>query len=148
MIKTKGLYHIGIPVNDVERAVKFYTEILGMKVALLNRDDMGDRLNRADLRSGEDMVVLFQRPKSIEKDALAEDGATHHAFVVDREDFELAKQKMKEWGVKIHNIPAVDRPTGSGFYFFDPDGNLLQLYAPPKGTSTPVKPPVTGAKQA
>jgi hypothetical protein len=26
----------------------------------------------------------------------------------------------------------VDRPTGRGFYFFDPDGNLLQLYAPPK----------------
>jgi catechol 2,3-dioxygenase-like lactoylglutathione lyase family enzyme len=29
MIKTKGLYHIGIPVNDVERVVKFYTEVLG-----------------------------------------------------------------------------------------------------------------------
>jgi catechol 2,3-dioxygenase-like lactoylglutathione lyase family enzyme len=141
MIKTKGVYHIGIPVNNVERAVKFYTEVLGMKVALLNRDDMGDGLNRADLRSGSDMVVLFQRPKNIEKDALAEDGATHHAFVVDREDFELAKEKMKEWGVKIHNVPSVDRPSGSGFYFFDPDGNLLQLYAPPKGASAPLKPP-------
>jgi len=53
MITTKGVYHIGIPVNDVERAVKFYTEILGMTIAKLNRDDMGDHLNRADLRSGE-----------------------------------------------------------------------------------------------
>ena len=51
MIKTKGIYHLGIPVNDVERAVKFYTEILGMTVAKLNKDDMGDHLNRADLRS-------------------------------------------------------------------------------------------------
>jgi catechol 2,3-dioxygenase-like lactoylglutathione lyase family enzyme len=33
MIKTKGVYHIGIPVNDVERSVKFYTEILGMTIA-------------------------------------------------------------------------------------------------------------------
>jgi len=40
MVKTKGVYHIGIPVNDVARAVKFYTEILGMTVAKLNRDDM------------------------------------------------------------------------------------------------------------
>lgn len=111
-----------------------------MEVALLNRDDMGDRLNRADLRSGDDMVVLFQRPKHLDKDALAENGATHHTFIVDREDFELAVQRMKDWGVKIHNIPRVDRPTGSGFYFFDPDGNLLQLYAPPKSSSTPVKP--------
>jgi catechol 2,3-dioxygenase-like lactoylglutathione lyase family enzyme len=62
MITTTGIYHIGIPVNDVERAVKFYTEVLGMKIAKLNRDDMGDHLNRADLRSGNGMVVLFQRP--------------------------------------------------------------------------------------
>ena len=140
MIKTKGLYHIGIPVNDVERAVKFYTEILGMTIAKLNRDDMGDHLHRADLRSGDSMVVLFQRPAPIEKDAIKEDGATHHAFVVSNEDFELAVRKMADLGVKIHNVPTVDRPTGRGFYFFDPDGNLLQLYAPPKGSSLPVMP--------
>ena len=140
MFTTKGLYHIGIPVNDVERAVKFYTEILGMTIAKLNRDDMGDHLNRADLRSGDSMVVLFQRPTPIEKDAIKEDGATHHAFVVSNEDFELAVRKMADLGVKIHNVPTVDRPTGRGFYFFDPDGNLLQLYAPPKGASAPVMP--------
>jgi catechol 2,3-dioxygenase-like lactoylglutathione lyase family enzyme len=39
---------------------------------------------------------------------------------------------MKAWGVKVYDIPTVERPTGRGFYFFDPDGNLLQLYAPPK----------------
>lgn len=134
MIKTKGIYHVGIPVNDVERAVKFYTEILGMTIAKLNRDDMGDHLSRANLRSGNDMVVLFQRPKPVEKDALAEDGATHHAFMVDEQDFDLAEKKMKDWGVKIYKIPTVERASGRGFYFFDPDGNLLQLYARPKAT--------------
>src|SRR5215470_17760690 len=93
MIKTRGVYHLGIPVNDMERAVKFYTEVLGMAVAKLNRDDMGDKLNRADLRSGDDMVVLFQRPHPVEKNALKEDGATHQAFVVSNEDFELAAKK-------------------------------------------------------
>ena len=132
MINTQGIYHIGIPVNDVERAIKFYTEVLGMTVAKLNRDDMGDHLSRADLRSGDSMVVLFQRPKPIEKDALNQDGATHHAFIVDTDDFELAVKKMKDWGVKIHNVATVERASGRGFYFFDPDGNLLQLYAPAK----------------
>ena len=37
--------------NDVHPAVKFSTEILGMTVAKLTRDDMGDGLSRADLRS-------------------------------------------------------------------------------------------------
>ncbi len=59
MITTKGVYHIGIPVNDVERAVKFYTEILGMTISKLNRDELGDHLSRADLRSGDSMVLLF-----------------------------------------------------------------------------------------
>ena len=132
MIETKGVYHIGIPVNDMDRAVKFYTEVLGMKIVKLSRDDMGGRLGRADLRSGDGIVVLFQRPKPIEKDALAEEGATHQAFLVDNDDFEFAVKKMKDWGVKIHATPSVDRPSGRGFYFFDTEGNLLQLYAPPK----------------
>lgn len=132
MIKTTGVYHIGIPCNDVDRAVKFYTGILGMTVAKLNRDDMGKGLSRADLRCGESMVVLFQRPQPLEGDFIEREGATHQAFSVSRSDFELAKQKMKEWGVEIHSTPAVDRPSGSGFYFFDTEGNLLQLYAPPK----------------
>ena len=132
MIKTKGIYHIGIPVNDIDRAVKFYTEVLGMTVAKLNRDDMGGGLARADLRSGDGMVVLFQRPTPTEKNALEDNGATHHAFIVDREDFELAVKKMKDWGVKVHSTPTVDRPSGRGFYFFDTEGNLLQLYSPPK----------------
>ncbi|MEX0805060.1 MAG: VOC family protein [Candidatus Binatia bacterium] len=132
MIKTTGVYHIGIPVNDLDRAVKFYTEVLGMTVAKLNRDDMGKGLGRADLRSGNGMIVLFQRPKALEGDAIEREGATHQAFSVSRDDFELAKQKMTDWGVKVHDTPAVDRPTGSGFYFFDTEGNLLQLYASPK----------------
>jgi predicted enzyme related to lactoylglutathione lyase len=132
MIKTTGIYHMGIPCNDVGRAVKFYTEVLGMTIAKLNNDDMGKGLDRADLRCGDGMVVLFQRPKPIEGDCIEREGATHQAFCVSREDVELAKAKMKESGVKIHSVASVDRPSGSGFYFFDTEGNLLQLYAPPQ----------------
>ena len=132
MIKTQGVYHIGIAVNNLDRAVKFYTEVLGMTVAKLNRDDMGKGLGRADLRSGGSMVVLFERPKALEGDAIEREGATHQAFTVSRQDFELAREKMTEWGVKVHSTATVDRSTGSGFYFFDTEGNLLQLYAPPK----------------
>ena len=106
MIKTKGLYHSGIPVNDLDRAIEFYRDVLGMDVANVARDDLKG-LGRADLRSGSSIVVLFQRPNPIERDALAEDGVTHQAFLVERR-------------------------SGRGFYFFDPDGNLLQLYAPPR----------------
>ena len=133
MIKAKGIYHLGIPVDDMDRAVKFYTEVLGMVVTKKGTDDMGDRLSRAELRAGNDIVDLFLRPRPRERDALQESGATHHAFEVSSEDFELAVRKMAEWGVRVHTTPHVARPTGRGFYFFDSEGNLLQLYAPPVG---------------
>ena len=132
MIKTKGLYHSGIPVNDLDRAVAFYRDVLGMEVASVARDDLKG-LGRADLRSGSSMVVLFQRPNPIERDALAEDGVTHQAFAVDSDDFDTAEERMRAAGVRIHEVPVVERRSGRGFYFFDPDGNLLQLHAPPRG---------------
>ncbi len=131
MIKTEGLYHIGIPVNDLDRAMKFYREVLGMEVANVARDDLKG-LGRADMRSGSSIVVLFERPKSIERDTLSEDGVTHQAFYVDSDDFDTAEERMRAAGVRIHEVPVVERRSGRGFYFFDPDGNLLQLYAPPK----------------
>ena len=131
MIKTKGLYHIGIPVNDLDRAMKFYREVLGMQVANVARDDLKG-LGRAEMRSGSSIVVLFERPKSIERDTLSQDGVTHHAFYVDSDDFDTAEERMRAAGVRIHEVPVVERRSGRGFYFFDPDGNLLQLYAPPK----------------
>lgn len=132
MIKVKRIYHLGIPVDDMDRAIKFYTEVLGLTVSKRGTDDMGDKLSRAELRVGNDIVDLFLRPRPRERDATEEVGATHQAFEVSTEDFELAVQKMAEWGVRIHKTPAVDRRTGRGFYFFDSEGNLLQLYAPPK----------------
>ncbi len=131
MIKTRGLYHSGIPVNDIDRAVAFYRDVLGMEVANVARDDLRG-LGRADMRSGSSIVVLFQRPDPIERDALAEDGVTHQAFFVDGDDFDTAEERMRAAGVRIHEVPVVERRSGRGFYFFDPDGNLLQLYAPPR----------------
>jgi catechol 2,3-dioxygenase-like lactoylglutathione lyase family enzyme len=133
MIKTKGVYHIGIPVNNMARAVKFYTEILGMTNLRSGQDDMGKVLSREELRSGDFPVVLFQRPKPVERNAVEEDGATHQAFFVDNDEFDTAMEKMKAAGVKIHETATVDRGAlGRGMYFFDTEGNLLQLYAPPK----------------
>jgi hypothetical protein len=63
---------------------------------------------------------LFQRPKTVEDDFIERDGTTRQAFNLSRDDFELAKQKMTDWGVSIHSTPA-DR-SGSGFFLFESQG--------------------------
>ena len=125
MIRTTGLYHIGIPVDDVERAERFYHELLGMEVTARGMDDIGAGAGRVALRCGRHQVILFQRPKPLQRDSLKEDGISHHAFAVAAADFDRALALLKEGGY-FHSGPVV-RPTGRSFYFIDSEGNFGQL---------------------
>lgn len=126
MIRTIGIYHIGIPVDDLERAERFYTQILGMKVEA-RIGETGARLVR--LKCGDASVVLFQRPRPLKRNSLQEDGISHQAFEVPPETFDEAVAFLKSQGY-YHEGP-VERPSGRAVYFFDTEGNYQQLHAAP-----------------
>jgi catechol 2,3-dioxygenase-like lactoylglutathione lyase family enzyme len=136
-ITVKRLYHIGIPVNDIQRAEQFYVDVLGMKVKgrgtgeresnrpffeLLGYWPKNLRLRTAE---GDAEVVLFERPKPIERD-WQEDSFCHSAFSTSKEDFDLALEKLTEWGARVHLGP-IGYGGGRTLYFFDSEGNFLQL---------------------
>lgn len=124
MIQTTGIYHIGIPVDDIDRAEGFYTNILGMKVA--DRiGESGARLVR--LKCGDADVVLFQRPRPLKRNTLQEDGIAHQAFEVAPDAFDEALDFLKREGY-YHEGPVV-RQSGRAVYFFDSEGNYQQLHA-------------------
>ncbi len=124
MIQTTGIYHIGIPVDDINRAEGFYTNVLGMKVAA-RIGEAGARLVR--LKCGDVDVVLFQRPRQLNRNTLKEDGISHQAFEVAPEAFDEAIEFLKKEGC-YHEGPVV-RPSGRAVYFFDTEGNYQQLHA-------------------
>ena len=124
MIQTTGIYHIGIPVDDINRAEGFYTRVLGMKVAA-RIGEAGARLVR--LKCGDVDVVLFQRPRQLNRNTLKEDGISHQAFEVAPEAFDEAIEFLKKEGC-YHEGPVL-RPSGRGVYFFDTEGNYQQLHA-------------------
>ena len=124
MIQTTGIYHIGIPVDDINRAEGFYTKVLGMKVAA-RIGEAGARLVR--LKCGDVDVVLFQRPRQLNRNTLKEDGISHQAFEVAPEAFDEAIEFLKKEGC-YHQGPEV-RPSGRAVYFFDTEGNYQQLHA-------------------
>jgi catechol 2,3-dioxygenase-like lactoylglutathione lyase family enzyme len=77
-MKLQKVYHMGIPVDNLDRAKEFYTNVLGMEY--LGR--VGGNPNNPDsfpvhgvaqkldrFRCGNDDVVLFERPRAIARDA-------------------------------------------------------------------------------
>lgn len=136
-INLTRVYHIGVPVNDLKKSERFYVDVLGMKVTRRGsgvrennqpyRDILGywPEVLRLSCADDEVEVVLFERPKPIFRD-WKEDSICHTAFCASKEDFDLALEKMKEWGVNFHLGP-IDRGNGRALYFFNPDGNYFQL---------------------
>jgi catechol 2,3-dioxygenase-like lactoylglutathione lyase family enzyme len=132
-MKIRKVYHMGIPVDDIDRAQDFYTKVLGME--FLGRvggapgpDSLPihGKIARLDrLRCGNDDVVLFERPRPLKKDHLDQDGIAHQAFEMDFKDYEDALKTVKEAG-KFHRI--VERESGKTIYLFDSEGNYLELH--------------------
>ncbi len=123
MIQTTGVYHIGIPVGDLDRAERFYSEILGMKVTAQFREGHTP-LTR--LKCGDEDLVLFKRPKPLNRNSLKEDGIAHQAFEVSPETFDKAIEFLKDKG--WFDAGPMVRSIGSAVYFFDSEGNCQQLH--------------------
>ena len=137
-ISVTRVYHIGLPVNDMKRAEKFYVEVLGMRVTgrgsgvrESNRpfyELLGywpDVLRLACAKDDKVEVVLFQRGKPVERDR-NEDGFCHTGLSASREDFDRAIEQLKEWGVDFQVGPII-RNDERTLYFYDSEGNFLQL---------------------
>jgi catechol 2,3-dioxygenase-like lactoylglutathione lyase family enzyme len=142
--------HINIVVSDLEKSVKFYTELLGFnlsKMAYLEGEwiesIVGLKGVAADVAfivapAGEPRIELlcYKTPKgeAIPANSLANTvGIRHIAFRVD--DIHAAVEKLKSAGVKILGEPVVVPETvvthDAGHkmlcYFHDPDGVLLEV---------------------
>lgn len=135
-MKLKKVYHMGIPVDDIDRAREFYTTVLEMQF----RGRVGGNPNNPEaleihgkiprldrLKCGDDDIVLFERPRPLRRDAIDQDGIAHQAFDMDWEDYDEALRQAKELG-KFHR--AVNRSTGKTIYMFDSEGNYLELHFP------------------
>ena len=133
-MKLNKVYHMGIPVDDLDRAKDFYTKVLGMEY--LGR--VGGNPNNPDsfpvhgvaqkldrLHCGDYDIVLFARPRPLNRDAVDQDGITHQAFSVAWEDYDAALKQAKELG-KFHR--SVERDSGNTIYMFDSVGNYLELH--------------------
>ena len=122
MIKTQGVVHFTIPVTDLGRSEKFYSEFLGMRV-------LRKTPRMVFLKCGNDYLVLGKSKTPIKPNTEG-DHTIHHAFKVAAEDFDRSVEFLKQSGVEILDIEDRQDGTfqGKSAYFHDPDGNALEIH--------------------
>lgn len=124
MIEIKGVAHFSIPVSDVEKSTRFYTEVVGCKYL----SAMPDK-SITFLDAGGVCVLLIKRTAPINKEPLEMSNGVHHAFMIDSEAYESTKDFLQAKGVDIffeenRRGGTIDGPR---FYFRDPDGTALEF---------------------
>ncbi len=111
----RGVNHVTLAVTDLERAVRFYIDGLGL---LLRRQwETG-----AYLQAGELWLCLSFDP---EARATPHQDYTHMAFDVGHENFEAAVKQAEAAGARSWKK---NKSEGKSFYFLDPDGHKLELH--------------------
>ncbi|MST01022.1 MAG: VOC family protein [Pedosphaera sp.] len=126
----KKLLHTRYRVNDLERTVKFYTEILGLTEVRRHKSPRGSELAFLKTPQSEELIEICSFPASGPVQVQAD--LTHLAFEVD---------SLEEFGkhLSAHGLKYSDGPTlkenGGGFAFIDaPEGYEIELIQPAKKT--------------
>ena len=121
-----GIHHVALNVKDLDRAEKFYTQVLGFQVT--QRFTKG--LNHLMLDTGNSAIALFEAPDLETQPALellSETGYLHLAFKASKEQMAAIVQELKQHNVSIGDGP-VRRGDGESIYFNDPDFNHLEIH--------------------
>lgn len=126
MFGAETLDHIGIPVQDLDRAERFYQEALGL-VFLTRRKNADGSPRHTYVLAGENIIGLnlpsIQVPPS-------SSGAPRYGIAVDSEDrFQGTVQKIQESGARCGEIEEhnSDTPFVRSLCFDDPDDNHLEI---------------------
>lgn len=121
-----GISHVIFETTDLGRAVRFYTEALGLKPAGCARGETLFEFANGQLLGVKPVRELSDRTKRKGR-------ACHVAFNVSQQDYDSMVERIpKLHGKSLGDFRAGDglRPPGErSIYFFDPDTNYLQITA-------------------
>ncbi|MBL4811480.1 MAG: glutathione S-transferase N-terminal domain-containing protein [Rhodobacteraceae bacterium] len=113
-------------VKNLDAAVAFYTQILGMKVIMRFEDR-----RMAFLSFGKNLgdIRLFEQGAQYAADR-HHHGFNHAAFMPDggADTLEMLKQRLTDNDVEIEAIETFAGGAHTGVYFRDPDNNRLEFY--------------------
>ncbi len=121
MIKTEGVLHFTIPVKNLDRAEKFYTDLLGF-------EKVGRTERIVFLRAGGDFFNLTYSENPITLNA-ANRHEIHSAFRVTPQVYDATLKLLPSKGVEIFKEENRESGVfvGRSAYIRDPDGNVIEF---------------------
>ena len=119
----RKLLHTRFRVNDLEKTVRFYKEILGLEEVSRHPSPRGSTLVFLNAPESEELIEICHYPQA--GSVQVQPDLTHLAFSVDSlNDF---ARHLASHGLKYSDGPTM-RPDGSGFAFIDaPEGYEIEL---------------------
>lgn len=133
--------HVGISVFDLEKSVRFYTEVIGMEIDYRAKH-RGEKISRVvDVKDAELDVCVVKKDnvrielidygnaakKKVEYKDQDSPGLIHLAFKV--ADVDEVYRKLKQMGYGFNSEPMVTRENGPKIcYFRGPDNVIMELY--------------------
>ena len=121
MLKIKDVLHFTIPVKELDRSEKFYTDLMGL-----------ERIRRTGhmvfMRCGATNFVLTLSENAIDPNP-GDRHEIHTAFTLTPQDYDRAKAELAERGIRVFKEEDRRRGTfhGRSAYFHDPDRNVIEL---------------------
>jgi lactoylglutathione lyase len=129
MSKARKLLHTRYRLNDLERSVKFYKEILGLEEVKRHKSPRGSELAFLKAPGSEELIELCHFPDS--GPVQVQPDLTHLAFEVD--SLEEFGRHIEKHGLKYSDGPTMKEDGQSGFAFIDaPEGYEIELIQRPK----------------
>ena len=123
VMKVRRLNHTRYRVNDLERTVKFYKEVLGLEELRRHKSPRGSELAFLKAPESQELIEICYFPAS--GPVQVQPDLTHLAFDVD--SLEEFGSHLAALGLKYSDGPTM-RPGGGGFAFIDaPEGYEIEL---------------------
>jgi lactoylglutathione lyase len=123
MAIAKKLLHTRYRVNDLERTVRFYRDVLGLAEVRRDKSPRGSELVFLKAPESEELIEICSFPGS--GPVQVQPDLTHLAFEVD--SLEAFGRHLAQCGFRYSEPPHI-REDGSGFAFLDaPEGYEIEL---------------------
>ena len=120
---TVSFDHVSLASPDLERAVRFYRNVMGF-------EEVSRRETQAVFRIDDGLLVIFHGPDQYEEKPKHPRSGVHHlAFCIESADYDALLDRLKENDIRIMMQENNDGAKGIGFatYFYDPDGNTVEI---------------------